>query len=49
MANTDFNFLTLNARGLRDKHKRENLFHWLKQNQINVTVTKMQAKNVNKL
>ena len=37
MANTDFNFLTLNARGLRDKHKRENLFHWLKQKQINVT------------
>ena len=37
MANGAFTLLSLNFRGLREKSKRESLFHWLKQKQINIT------------
>ena len=37
MANGAFTLLSFNFRGLREKSKRESLFHWLKQKQINIT------------
>ena len=36
MANFNFKLLSLNARGIRDFHKRETIFTWIKKQKANI-------------